>query len=74
MSAFQQKFEVRVRRLLGVTDDSQPVSIETNTGDMGGCNTCGYGAQEPIELRCAGELKSYWDLGTLISDLDKVVV
>jgi hypothetical protein len=70
---WKQKFDARCRRLLGVTDDSLAVHIYTNT-DPGGCETCGYGADEPIELSCGGSSKKYTDLGMLINDLDAVML
>lgn len=74
MSAWKQKFDVRCRRLLGVTDDTQSVHVYTSTGDMGGCDTCGYGGSDPIEITCAGKSKTYSDMGDLIRDLDEVVM
>jgi hypothetical protein len=74
VSSFQQKFDVRCRRLLGVTDDTKPVKIETNgpNSSFTGCDTCGYGSAEAIEIMCDGKHAQYWSLPMLLEDLGEV--
>lgn len=70
--SWKEKFDQRCRMVLGVPDSTDPVYINTKI-DLGGCDTCGYNADDPIEMYCGSASRSYAYMSDLINDIDKVL-
>lgn len=75
---WKKDFERRLRRVVGVTDDTVDVyyTVEKENGYGGGCDTCGYGADDGrayVSVSAGGShYREFEDLGALMRELDEV--
>jgi hypothetical protein len=68
VSGWRDEFERRCRRLLDLTDDSQPVEIET---DYTYYSTM-TGGRTSVVIRCGSDSREFLDMGDVIRALDEV--
>lgn len=71
MSTWQDEYERRLRRVVGVTDDSVAVSVDTEIEYMGGCETCAW-EQTVIVVTAGRNTRQFTDLGDLMREVDGV--
>lgn len=79
MSRWNDEYERRLRRVIGVTDDSVEVSVDTefDRSWSGGCDTCGWYDETVTITVSAGhgrdrKSRTFSELGELIRALDEV--
>lgn len=81
--SFQKEFEQRLRRVIGLEDDSVDVIYKLDESEPGwsGCDTCGYGGDEArswVEVWAydsktkQGYSKEFGDLGEMMRAMDAV--
>lgn len=68
MSGWKDEFDRRCRRLLGITDDSQRVSVETEYQYYSTMT----GGETSVVIRSGGAMREFMDMGDVIRALDEV--
>jgi hypothetical protein len=79
--SWRDEYDQRLRRVVGITDDSLPVIEDSETRWSGGCETCNF-SYEVVVVQVFSDWKrgtvmaekEFYDMGTLLAAMDKVTL